>query len=395
MIAKDCYWAVCSNKFYKKRAKILLDSSNKKVRIAVVGLGKMGLSHFALVNAHPDTETTACDATGFLVDMLGKNLPETKIYKDYQELLEKADLDGVVIATPSRLHAPMVRAALDRGIHVFCEKPFCLDWREAEELAGIAEEKGLINQVGYHYRYVGAFQRMKQIIDAGALGQITHVLAEAYGPVILRQKRQSWRSTKTEGGGCLYDYAAHPLNLLNWVFGTPERVAGSVLNSIFSTETDDEVFSTLSFADGPTAQLSVNWSDESHRKMTTKISMIGTNGRINVDRQECQLYLRESVAALPDAQKGWNVQYTTELTEDPWFYLRGEEYSAQLADFIEAVRDSKTDPVENSFRSAAATDRTIDMIIQDADGVTPAVRMTNKSVGKNTRKRGWFSRTKA
>ena len=223
----------------KKKASHLQDIASKKTRIAVVGLGKMGLSHFAMVNAHPDVETLACDATGFLVDVLTKYLPDTKIYTKYEELLEKGNLDAVIIATPSRMHAPMVRAALERGIHVFCEKPFCLDWREAQELAAMAEAKGLINQVGYHYRYVGAFQRMKQILDSGALGEIKHVLAEAYGPVVLRARKQNWRTKKTEGGGCLYDYAAHPLNLLNWAFGAPEHVSGSALIPIFSAETDD------------------------------------------------------------------------------------------------------------------------------------------------------------
>lgn len=371
------------------------DFQDQKIRIAVVGLGKMGLSHFALVNAHPNTETLACDATGFLVDILNKNLPQTKIYTKYEDLLAQGNLDAVVIATPSRMHAPMVRAALARGIHVFCEKPFCLDWQEAEELAAIAEGKGLINQVGYHYRYVGAFQRMKEILDSGALGRVSHVLAEAYGPVILRAKRQSWRNQKSEGGGCLYDYAAHPLNLLNWAFGAPSRVAGSALNPIFSTETDDEVFSTLSFADGPTALLSVNWSDESHRKMTTRISMIGTNGRINVDRQECQLYLREPAASLPEADKGWNVQYTTELSEDPWFYLRGEEYSAQIDDFVKAVRDARPVAAENTFRSAAQTDRTIAMIIEDAarPGETRQPASAPQPASP-ARKRGWFTRAK-
>ena len=128
------------------------NAAERNIRIAVVGLGKMGLSHFALVNAHPDTETLACDATGFLVEVLRKNLPGTKIYTKYEDLLHKEALDAVVIATPSRMHAPMVRAALERGIHVFCEKPFCLDWQEAADLARIAEEWGLVNQVGYHYR---------------------------------------------------------------------------------------------------------------------------------------------------------------------------------------------------------------------------------------------------
>jgi predicted dehydrogenase len=364
-----------------------------KVRIGVVGLGKMGLSHFALVNAHPDAETVACDSTGLLVDVLGRNIP-TRFHRDYARMLAEEPLDAVLIATPSRLHPAMVRAALDRGLHVFCEKPFCLDWRDSEALADLAEAKGLVGQVGYHYRYVGAFREMKRLVEAGAIGRVTHVLAEAYGPVVLRSKRQTWRTQKAEGGGCLYDYAAHPLNLLNWLFGAPERVSGSVLSSVFSAEIDDEVFATLSFPGGPTAQLSVNWSDESHRKMTTKLSLIGTNGRINADRQECQVYLRAPVEGLPELGKGWTVRYTTELTEDPWFYLRGEEYSHQIDAFLCAVRDGRTRAEENDFRSAAVTDRSIVMIQADSAGETaPALgEAPTAAKAPDRRRRGWFAR---
>lgn len=361
---------------------------SKLVKVAVVGLGKMGLSHFAMINAHPQTDTVACEQGGLLADILGKSTQAT-LYRDYEEMLDTAQLDAVVIATPSRLHNTMAKAALDRGIHVFCEKPFCLDPADADVLAALAQEKGLIGQVGYHYRYVGAFREMKRLLDAGAIGRVTHVLAEAYGPVVLRAKRATWRSQKAEGGGCLYDYAAHPLDLLNWYFGAPQNVQGSVLSSVFSKEIDDEVFSTLRFAEGPTAQLSVNWSDESHRKMSTKISMVGTNGRLYADRQECQVYLRAPVEGLSDYGKGWTVRYTTDLTEDAWFYLRGEEYSAQLADFIEAVAAGETKARENDFASAARTDRTISMIIDDAKGVAPTAAMAKVDGQK---RRGWFGK---
>ncbi|MEL6467655.1 MAG: Gfo/Idh/MocA family oxidoreductase [Pseudomonadota bacterium] len=361
------------------------------IRIAVVGLGKMGLSHFSLVHAHPDTDTIACDASGFMVDVLSKNTSAT-FHKDYDQMLSAEALDAVVIATPSRAHAPMVRAALDKGVHVFCEKPFCLDWQDAMALADLAEDKGLVNQVGYHYRHVGAFQEMKRILDTGALGRITHVMAEAYGPVVLRPKKQSWRTTKAEGGGCLYDYAAHPLNLLNWFFGTPAQVTGSVLTSVFSEGTDDEVMSTLRFDQGPTAQLSVNWSDESHRKMSTKVSMIGTKGRLYADRQECQLYLREASDALPGYTTGWNVKYTTELTQESWFYLRGEEYSNQMDDFICAVRDGKTTATQNDFRSAAATDQSIAMILENAETGLPVGEAPAMRAVEAPKKRSWFGR---
>lgn len=354
-----------------------------KTRIAVVGLGKMGLSHFAMVNAHPQVTAMACDAGGFLTDVLEKNI-KAPVFRDYDAMLETQSLDAVLIATPSRLHGPMVRKALERGCHVFCEKPFTLDWKLSEELADLAEAKGLVNRVGYHYRHVGAFGEVARLLQAGAIGQVTHILAEAYGPVVLAPKRATWRSQKSEGGGCLYDYAAHPLNLLNWYFGTPVAVSGSVLAPIFSTDVDDQVMSTLRFANGATAQLSVNWSDDSQRKMTTRITLIGTNGRIFADRQEAQIYLRKPVAALPDIPQGHSVKYTTELTQDPWFYLRGEEYSHQIGDFVDAIRGQPhpgaphpgaphPGAVPNDFRSGAATDRTIAMILEDQAGAGMAM----------------------
>jgi predicted dehydrogenase len=183
--------------------------------------------------------------------------------------------------------------------------------------------------------------------------------------VVLRSKGTSWRSKKAEGGGCLYDYAAHPANLLNWFFGMPRQVRGTALNSIFSKEIDDEVYSSFDYSGGLSAHLSVNWSDESFRKMSVKISISGTAGRIVTDRQECQVYLR-GTEPIPDGySKGWNVRYTTELTKPVWFYVRGEEYSAQLDYFVHSIESGSSENI-NSFAAAAQTDRLLAMMIEDA-----------------------------
>ena len=359
------------------------------VRVAVVGLGKMGLSHLAIIKAHPNVEVAAvCDATGYVLDVLNK-YTGVRTFTDYDAMLRDAELDAVIIATPSSMHGPMVRKALDQGLHVFCEKPFSVDSQEADELAALAVEKGVVNQVGYHYRFVGAFQEVKRLLELGAIGEVSHVLAEAYGPVVMRPKGSSWRTQRTAGGGCLYDYAAHPLNLLNWYLGMPHGVGGSILNSIFSKETDDEVFGTLYFDGGKSAQISVNWSDESYRKMSTKISIWGTTGRIIADRQEIQVYLRDT-ARIPDGyQLGWNVRNTTELTDEVWFYVRGEEYSAQLDYFVNCIAEKRLENV-NSFTSAAQTDKVIAMMIADAQKGASVGNDQVLSVAP-TRKRGIFS----
>lgn len=352
----------------------------------------MGLSHVAIVRAHPEVELVAgCDSMGYLTDVLSKHAG-LKCYADMDAMLASEQLDAVVVSTPSRLHAAMVGSALQRGLHVFCEKPFVLDVADGERLAQQAEAAGKVTQVGYHYRFVGAFQEAARVLRSGALGTVHHVRAEAYGPVVLRPKGGTWRSAKTEGGGALYDYACHAIDTVNFVVGPPASVSGVVRHGIFSRDVEDEIYCTLHYAGGASGQLCVNWSDESLRKMSTKLTVWGTNGRVTADRQECQIYLREPHAALPDTPRGWTVRYTTELSKEVWYYLRGEEYSAQIDYFVQSIKAGRTEG-ENSFRSALQTDRVVAMI--QAEGGAAAGRpaaVPSTTVAGDLGVRGWLSR---
>ena len=353
------------------------------IRFALIGLGKMGLSHLAIIRSHPDAELVAiCDTTRYVVDTLTK-CAGLKGYYDYRTMLAKEALDAVILATPSRSHGEIARAALERNLHVFCEKPFCLDPDEGRALAYLALQKRLANQVGYHYRFIGAFQEAKRLLDAGAIGRIHNLRAEAYGPVVLRARNTTWRARKTEGGGCLYDYACHAIDLVNFLFGEPERVGGTVLNPVFSSNVEDEVYSTLYYPNGMTAQIAANWSDESQRKMSLKLNLWGTNGRMTVDRQEVQLYVRDPGPAQQNVKAGWTVSYTTALTSNPYYYLRGEEYSAQIDHFVQTILGKLQESI-STFASAAATDQVAAMMVRDAaslpannsGGVTPAAVQT-------------------
>jgi predicted dehydrogenase len=357
------------------------------IRLAIVGLGKMGLSHLAIARAHPEVAlVAACDASGYLTDVLAR-YGNLNCYTDFERLLDETSLDSILIATPSKLHARMVEAALKRGLHVFCEKPFVLDVADGERLIELAERQELVTQVGYHYRFVGAFREAERVVRSGALGSIHHVRVEAYGPVVLRPKGGTWRSAKNEGGGALYDYACHALDLVNFVVGAPDAVSGAVRHGVFSKDVEDEVYCTLHYANGTSGQLCVNWSDESLRKMSTKISVWGTNGRCTADRQECQVYLRQPVSALREMPAGWTVRYTTDLTDEVWYYLRGEEYSAQIDYFLESVQKKRLDG-ENTFRSALRTDRVVQMILAESAG---AAGLPAPQTGAGTQQ-GWFAR---
>ena len=322
-------------------------------RAGIIGLGKMGLSHQSIVNSHPEVNLVAiADSNAYVLDTLSK-YTGVNTYTDYRKMLAEQALDCVFIATPSKYHIDIVSEALDRGLHVFCEKPFGIDPERAYRLAEIAESKGLVNQVGYHYRFVAAFNEAKRLLEQELIGELHHIRAEAYGPVVLRTKGSSWRSQKGEGGGCLFDYACHAIDLIHYLVGMPVEVSGTVLNSVFSDDVDDEIYSTLHFSKTFHGQLATNWSDESFRKMSVKIEIWGTRGRIIVDRQEVQIYLRQATVGGENLSGGWNVRYTTELTKPVWFYLRGEEYSAQIDHFFHCIR-TNTIPM-SSFRSAADT----------------------------------------
>lgn len=321
----------------------------------------MGLSHLAIVRAHPQIElVAACDGQTYINGILDR-YAGLKCYSDYDELLRSEALDAVLIATPSKLHAYMVEKALRKGLDVFCEKPFVLDVADGERLASLAQELGRVGQVGYHYRFVGAFQEAARIVQGAFIGKIHHVRVEARGPVVLRAKGSTWRTQKTEGGGVIYDYACHALDLVHAIAGPVQGVSGVIRNSVFSNDVDDEVYCSLHLNEGVSGQLSVNWSDESCRKMETKIQVWGEKGNVRADRQECISYLREAPPHGERLIKGWNQSNTVDLTEPVWYYLRGEEYSAQIDHFVQRVQARAIEGI-NDFRSALQTDRAVAMI---------------------------------
>ena len=355
------------------------------IRTAIVGLGKMGLSHLAILRTHPDINVVAVsDTFGMMLNGLNR-YTGLKTYSDYTELLENEPLDAVFIATPSRLHGKMVKQALDKNLHVFCEKPFCLDIGEGRELVALAKSKGVVNQVGYHYRFLGTFIEAKAMLAANLIGKVHHLRAEAYGPVVLRPKGMTWRTKKSEGGGCLFDYACHAIDLVNFLYAVPKGVGGTVLNKIFSNDVDDEVYSTLYFPDGATGQLATNWSDESFRKMSMQITLWGENGRMRIDRQEIQVYLRNEVKSFPNFRRGWNIHFTTELTEPVWFYLRGEEYSMQIDHFVRCIKD-RNQKQASSFETAVETDLILAKLVADASRTSTSNDMSGTPA--STRRKG-------
>lgn len=334
------------------------------IKVGIIGLGKMGISHCAIVNAHPDVNVVGvCDTSSFVLEAF-KKYSSLKCYTDYAKFIETELPECVFVATPTRFHYDIVKYALNKGIHVFCEKPFCLNAKQGSELVELAANKNLINQVGYHNHFIGTFRELKRLLNIGIIGEIVHFLGEAYGPVVTREKSGSWRANREEGGGCLFDYASHVINLIQEILGPPVKASGTLLKSIYSKGVEDAVYTSLTLQSGLSGQLSVNWSDETYRKMSTSLTIVGKSGKIICDATELKIYLKQTVPN-ENLTKGWNIRYITELCIPVDFYLRGEEYSAQIDHFIKHIKEKKLSEL-NTFKAGNTTDKVIELIFNDA-----------------------------
>jgi predicted dehydrogenase len=334
-------------------------------KVALIGAGKMGISHLSILGAHPDVQITGVSDTSKMVLDVFKKFTTFPGFADYEQMLNEVDADAVFIAVPTKFHASMIRKVLEKGKHVFAEKPFCLSVEEGKELVEMAAARKLVNQVGYHNKFVGTFRELKKIVQGGYLGELFHFTGEAYGPVVIRPKQGNWRADPAEGGGCLMDYASHVIDLINDTVGPIQKVKGAVLKPLFSKSVDDSVSSLLELSNGLSGVLLVNWSDITYRKMSTSITVQGSKGKIICDANELKVYFNSN--EFPEGySKGWNVKYVTDLTDPVDFYLRGEEYSAQVDYFIKAVQGKVPNTI-NSFQSAWHTDKVISLIKQSAN----------------------------
>ncbi len=334
-------------------------------RAGLIGAGKMGISHYAILGAHPRVEIAAlCDSATFVTAAL-RSQTGIRTYKDFRRMIDETALDCVFVATPTATHFEAASYALERGLHVFVEKPLCLDPAQSRRLADLAIARRRANQVGYHNRFIATFQEARRLVAAGAVGEVYHVAGSAFGPVVVRPKAGfTWRARKSEGGGCLHDYASHVVDLMNLVVGPPEEVLSAHLRAIHSRDVEDAVWAEFRSRGGGHGTLEANWSDPAHRKMSTTLTVYGTRGKLVADRQELRVHLNAG-AAVEGYPEGWTVRYITDLQAPVAFYLRGEEYSAQIDAFVDAAERGSA-VHENSFGSAYETDRVIDLVAKAA-----------------------------
>jgi predicted dehydrogenase len=191
------------------------------VRVGIVGLGLVSTSHLKGYQSHPRAEIVAvCDTDGERASKFAAMHDIPEIYSSYEQMLEKADINTVDIATPTYLHVPMVIQAAHAGKHVHCEKPFCRSVGEGRAACEAVRCHGVRLVVGETYVFISSHMKARELVDAGEIGRPLQI-RQRHGAWIEREQPaidhgpsdRSWRVDPERSGGgdypWIYDHAVH------------------------------------------------------------------------------------------------------------------------------------------------------------------------------------------
>jgi predicted dehydrogenase len=158
-------------------------AANEKVSIGVIGLAGMGNVDARTFNKLGENVAAICDVDAAVLEKRGADYPQAKKYQDFRKMIESEKLDGVSIATPDHLHAYMSVWAMKHGLHVYCQKPLCQTVHEARVMARVAAETKVVTQMGTQTSAEPRNMRAIELIQSGALGEITEIHLATDRPV--------------------------------------------------------------------------------------------------------------------------------------------------------------------------------------------------------------------
>lgn len=241
----------------------------QNLRIGIIGLGGIATRmHIpALLSIPGVTILAGAERNPQQAERTQRRFDIPRVYDAYQKMLDKEELDAVYVCLPNILHADATRRALERGLHVFCEKPMGLSATEAASLARLAQERGRLLMPGYNMRYVPNYQRARDLVHGKRIGKILQIQATMAkpGPYIGWDPKSDWYYDP-DNIGVLYDQGSHAIDLIRYVCGveiTQVHVTAAttlpgleVTDSIVATfRTDREAVGTLNLTWGACANL--------------------------------------------------------------------------------------------------------------------------------------------
>ena len=258
-----------------------------------------------------------------------------------EELLEH-ELDGIVIATPSALHADQAIAALERGLAVFCQKPLARDATETRRVLEAARAADRLLAVDLSYRHVAALRAAREQVASGAIGRLHTldlVFHNAYGP-----DKPWFTDPELAGGGCLIDLGTHLVDLALWLTSSQESgVETARTLSLHGHAVEDHATAELALGDEVRARLACSWFSSAGRDCVFECTAWGDEGAISARNVGGSFYdfraelwrgtSSETLVEPPDEWGGWAIANWAER-------LRSDRSYDSAADELELVAET-------------------------------------------------------
>ncbi|HEV2250623.1 MAG TPA: Gfo/Idh/MocA family oxidoreductase [Candidatus Limnocylindria bacterium] len=287
-------------------------------RIGIIGTGFAGSTHARAAIGLPDVRlaaiaaATVAEATPLAAELGARVAP------DAAALCASDDVDLVVVASPTHLHAEHVIAAARAGKQVFCEKPIARTLADARAMVRACDDAGVRLAIGHVVRCFPEYRRVKELLDAGTLGRPA-VATLTRGTLSVGAAR-AWYLDPAKSGGVVLDLMLHDLDVLRWWFGEPARVYGKRLGGGGPL---DYALATLRYDDRPIVQLEASWAE--HAGFRTTFEVRGDRGMIAHDSRAASPFVVQS----PAGGAGAGVIPAPTLRETP--------YRRQLRDLVERL----------------------------------------------------------
>ncbi len=287
------------------------------LRIGVIGTGFAGSTHARACVGLPGVQLVAIAAQPAAeAEPLARELG-ARVARDAAELCASDDLDLVVVASPTHLHAEHAIAAARAGKHVFCEKPIARTVEDARAMVRACDDAGVRLAIGHVVRHFPEYRRAKETLDAGALGR--PALATLTRGTVSVGAARAWYLDAAKSGGVVLDLMLHDLDTARWWFGEPahvyaKRVADGALGYALAT---------LRYDDRPIVQLEASWAE--HAGFRTTFEVRGDRGMLVHDSRVAAPFVMQS----PGGDRGAGVIPAPTLRETP--------YRRQLRDLTERL----------------------------------------------------------
>lgn len=324
---------------------------NPKIKIAVIGLGRLGSFHAQnIVNRVDSLELVAVCAAENQLQWAQDNLNVSAVYTDYKKMIDNEPLDAVVIASPTALHPEMTIYALNAGLHVFCEKPLGINLSSVDEMISVINSHPhQIFQSGFMRRFDESYQYAKKMVGQGAIGDIIYLRGYGVDPLSGMESFTKFAAA-SDSGGIFLDMNIHDIDLVRWFSGHEPVRVWALANNIAAPELKDlgeyeTGVAQLEMDNGSIATL-LGGRHAAHGYQV-ELEVMGANGWLRIgehsEKNLVTIFNQEGIVrpAFQDFIERFNHAFILELQDFANNIIKGQQPSITVEDGLKALKIAK------------------------------------------------------